>query len=380
MALARTVDETYVYLRTQVIPNTIEQLYAIADDYRNGKIDANALITQMKVKTEPIMAIARQISPDMETYFRIRFSTMETPLDVINFLKSVEFTDLKDVAEVVIPQLRKKNLDLDDYEKKINSYIKQSRTISTSFHPKLQAVVEDLRKKQQAAYKQLKEVAFEVSGAESRVTKCYKLSHQFFTMGDEVTALPLLVNRTANTNWSAEQTTYFAMFGFPRAFYLALPSIMSGLSYDILFCRGSFTGELSNPTSFTLKQMYMHIRRLNGRQYNFKYKAWWGPMNKIVNDVVENYIGTDFPALILRVGGLSPTVANEIENKGFATLYDLKTKIRYKKYIDELVKVRTLNFRYKRTVQRFAKARLAKFLNTDKKIVQEVSDFYTMPK
>ena len=56
------------------------------------------------------------------------------------------------------------------------------------------------------------------------------------------------------------------------------------------------------------------------------------------------------------------------------TMYNLPTKEAYIAFVKKLDEVRIYNFKVKRTVQRFLRNKMAKFLNTDRQIIQEIGD------
>jgi hypothetical protein len=79
--------------------------------------------------------------------------------------------------------------------------------------------------------------------------------------------------------------------------------------------------------------------------------------------------------VMLRVADCSPSMAEKILATTPFTLYSLGSREAYIEYCKQLMEVRTYNFKVKRTVQRFLRNKMAKFLNTDKQMIAEIGDY-----
>jgi len=258
-----------------------------------------------------------------------------------------------------------RNIKLATYKDELDGYIEQSKKLINSLPVKLRKIVDDMKTLQSDEYARLKKL-----GSNRDVANKISVIPR-----ENIEGLANLVNlQPLKDRLGAEvptgNTAYLVINGLPRAFYCKLPSVLAGVPHDLLMVSALKTGE----NSFSAKKLLLQVKNLGKRVYNFKYKAWWGPMVRIVGDL-PNMIATNATiSLILRVSA-SPSVIESVVNSAPITMYNLSSNAAYVGYVEQLVKVRSLNFKLKRTVQRFQRNHMAKFLNTDKQIIQEIGDY-----
>lgn len=259
-----------------------------------------------------------------------------------------------------------RTIKLNTYKDEINSYIEQSKKLIDSLPPKLRSIVNTMKDQQTAKYKELKEIQRnkKITNNLAEINRNNITNWANLGFGN-------LVNRSTGAEIPIEDHKYYIMTGFPRAFFCRLPSILSGIPHDICV----FSGIVDQTgTTVNCKTRYMQIKQLGKRVYNFKYKAWWGPMVRFFSDA-NQVDPTRRICIVLRTDNTSDVIKNAILNSAPITMYELADANAYKNYMAKLVEVRTLNFKVKRTAQRFMRNNMAKFLNTDKQIVQEIGQY-----
>jgi len=257
---------------------------------------------------------------------------------------------------------------LSSYQEEINNYIDQSKKLMDSLPTKLRAIVDKLKDEQTRLYRELK-VLYKPPNQdlEQTINEVTEANvSKFGTLG-----FPELRQKNDNAAIPMTRQRWFIIKGLTRAFFVKLPSILNGLPHDICV----FSADRGNGNgNITAKTKYMHIKQLGKRVYNFKYKAWWGPMVKFFSDL-DSFNGDRSVCLMLRVADASDTVANVLTSGAPITLYCLNSNAQYIAYMKKLIEIRTHNFKTKRTAQRFMRNYMSKFLNTDKQIIQEIGQY-----
>lgn len=259
-----------------------------------------------------------------------------------------------------------RDIRLSNYKSEINKYIEQSKRLIDELPAKMKKIINDLKDVQSSKYKELKAIGANKIINNKLTEIAYDKLQRFGDMG-----FGDLYNKAAGADVPIADTRYFYLSGWPRAFFVKLPSILQGIPHDICI----FSAEKHIDNSFTCGTRYMKITQLGKRMYNFKYKAWWGPMVRFFSDVDKFASENKTVIIVLRILKSSEAVYSALKMGAAITTYGFDKASHYRAYMTKLAEVRTQNFKVKRTAQRFMRNNMAKFLNTDKQIIQEIGQY-----
>jgi len=328
-----------------------------------GIIDNSQFNIQLGVLNEDLIAKLTVINPNAAAYLGNHIKNL-TVVQTYNYLQAVKSNFVR-YTTAGIDRDFLKTVKLATYKDELDGYIEQSKKLINSLPVKLRKIIDDMKALQTEEYARLKKL-----GSNRDVNNRIKEVPR-----ENINGLANLINLQplkdrAGAEIPSGSISYLAISGLPRAFYCKLPSVLAGVPHDLLMISGLATGE----DSLDAKKLLLQVKNLGKRVYNFKYKAWWGPMVRIVGDL-PNMAATNAKIVIILRVAASPSVIESVLNSAPVTMYNLSSNAAYVGYVEQLVKVRSLNFKLKRTVQRFQRNHMAKFLNTDKQIIQEIGDY-----